>query len=224
LWPTEGEAQVVLPSGTVELITAFDGVYLPRGAAVTLRSNGGIAWLELPCGSRMTGHETTDRDVAPVVFRRAALGPRHWPANDIGGSPKTYWFFEVDQISDWFHTACIGLLPPGGATALHSHLESAEGPYETWYLTLRGSSLVRSEFEDIAFDSAPGGAFIPIGASHQLVNNSNEFLWYLTVSSRGTSPLLVDVYGTPAGAARAGYAEEYQRILGERALRGLPVP
>jgi len=233
---TSGTAIFVQPDGTTILITPYDGIFLPPGSGGELRATSDLEWLVLSShGGKPTpfsdaggrGAATlipNDRAGPAEIFRRAGIAPRQWPANSVGASHKPYWFYTVDDHSSWFHSACISCVAPGGATALHSHIETYEGPYESWYIVLEGTGLIRNEYEDFLFEGGPAGAFVPADTSHQLINNGTGFLWYLTISSRGTEPLRVDTYNTPAGAERPGYVDEYNRILASRADRGLPVP
>ncbi|WP_404478629.1 cupin domain-containing protein [Novosphingobium sp. BL-52-GroH] len=234
---TSGTAEFVQPDGRVDLVSPYDGIYLGAGTGGQLRAGSqGLQWLVLGSdggqpslfsAAQGRGRSTLNPAGAAQpaeVFRRALLAPRQWPSNTVGASAKPYWFYTVDDHSKWFHSACISCIAPGGATALHSHIEAYEGPYESWYVVLSGTGLLRNEYEDFLFEGGPGGAFVPANTSHQLINNGTDFLWYLTISSRGTEPLRVDTYSMPAGAERPGYLEEYNRILAARADRGLPVP
>ena len=118
----------------------------------------------------------------------------------------------------------ISCLPPGGASTFHTHMENYEGPYETFYIVLDGTALIRNEYEDFVFTGGPSGVYVPADASHQIINNGEGLLWYLTLSSRGGVPLKIDVYNMPSGAERPGYLDEYNRIMAARQERGLPLP
>ena len=235
---TSGTAEFVQPDGTVEVLAPYDAVYLAPGAGGELRAaaESKVDWFALSCdgGKPTPFSETRGRGAATLrsskgakpadIFRRIEVAPRNWPGNSIGASPRPWWFYSVDDRSKWFRAGCIGCLPPGGATALHSHLEEYEGPYESWYIILSGTGMIRNEYGDHIFTGGPSGAFVPANASHQLINNGTDFLWVLTTSSRGTEPLRVDTYSTPAGAERPGYLEEYNRIIAARRERGLAIP
>ena len=233
-----GTAEFVQPDGTVEILSPYDAIYFRPGTGGELRAPAGskVSWFALSCdggkatafsatGGRGAGTLRQSEAAKPAdIFRRIEVAPRNWPGNSIGASPRPWWFYSVDDRSKWFRAGCIGCLPPGGATALHSHLEEYEGPYESWYIILSGTGMIRNEYEDYIFEGGPAGAFVPANASHQLINNGTDFLWVLTTSSRGTEPLRVDTYSTPAGTERPGYLEEYNRIIAARRDRGLPVP
>jgi oxalate decarboxylase/phosphoglucose isomerase-like protein (cupin superfamily) len=103
-------------------------------------------------------------------------------------------------------------------------MERFEGPYETFYIALSGSGLIRSEFDDVTYDERPSGVFVPSDASHQIINNGEDELWYCTLSSRGDAELRLDTYSVPSGADRPGYLEEFNRIVAARAARGLRLP
>src|SRR5690606_36777461 len=145
----------------------------------------------------------------PLVFHRATTAPRQWPANELGATAKPWWFYTVDERSAWFHTACVSCIAPGGASTFHTHMRDFEGPYETFYLVLEGRALIRSEYGDLDIRDNPGGVFVPADASHQMINNGHDFLWYLTLSSRGDSGLRLDTYSMPSGVDRPGYKDEY---------------
>lgn len=235
---TRGKADVVLPDGKVERIEPFDAVFFAPGTGAELRATADspLTWLTLSSGG---GSETPFSEkgrrgastatklthaLSPEIFRRKRTAPRQWPANKLGASAKPWWFYTVEDRSRWFHSGCISCIAPGGASTFHSHMERFEGPYETWYIVLQGTAFVRNEYEDFLFEGGPSGVFVPADASHQIINNGDDLLWYLTISSRGGEPLRVDVYNMPSGVERPGYLEEYNRIIGVRTANGLPVP
>ena len=161
---------------------------------------------------------------APIAFDRRWVAPRQWPANSLGATAKPWWFYTVTASSKWYHSACVSSLPPGGASTFHTHMEPYEGPYETFYIVLQGTALIRNEYEDFVFEGGPSGVYVPADASHQIINSGDGQLWYLTISSRGGVPLKVDVYNMPSGAERPGYLEEFNRIMAMRQENGLPLP
>jgi mannose-6-phosphate isomerase-like protein (cupin superfamily) len=235
-----GEGELVFADGTVEPLRQFDGVFFTPGASGELRATGDLplTWLTISSAGREStpftaangrGDGLLERaagDVlAPEIFRYKTTAPRQWPSNPLGASAKPWWFYTVNDHSRWYHTACIACVAPGGASTFHTHMLDFEGPYETWYIVLRGSALIRSEFEDFVFDfDAPCGVFVPCDAPHQISNNGDDFLWYYTLSSRGDAELVLDTYAIPSGVDRPGYLEEYNRIIASRAARGLPIP
>ncbi len=228
----------MLPDGSVERLRRFDAVFFRPGDGAELRAgDDGLTWLAFAStgGQRPTPYSATegrgdgiwkafDGASAPLVFLRRTIAPRQWPGNPLGASPKPWWFYTVDESSDWFHSACVSCVAPGGASTFHTHMERYEGPYETWYIVLAGSALIRSEFGDELFEEAPSGVFVPADASHQIINSGEDPLWYYTVSSCGDEPLALDTYSIPSGVERPGYLEEYNRIVAARAARGLQVP
>jgi len=157
------------------------------------------------------------------IFNRADLVPHLWNRNAVGATDRFYWFYNVKDVSQWFTAGCVGVLEPGGSEAFHSHMEETEGPYECWYIVMQGEAELRSEYGDQRI-SQFGAAFMPTGSSHQIRNVGTERLWFFTLSSRGGTPLKVDTYNISCSEERPGYAEEYERILAERAARGLATP
>ncbi|CCW17985.1 hypothetical protein EBBID32_23350 [Sphingobium indicum BiD32] len=87
----------------------------------------------------------------------------------------------------------------------------------------QGKGQIRTEFADYNVEKFDA-AFMPPNASHQMRNNSDEPLWYATLSSRGGHPLRVDTYKLECSEARPGYMEEYERIMAVRKKNGLSVP
>lgn len=234
---SRGEGEVTLPDGTRRTVRQFDGVYFGSGAGAEIKAGShGLEWLAIstnggkpspyagcsvePVLARGRG----DKVKMPVVFDRRWVAPRQWPANTLGASAKPWWFYTVADVSKWYHSACISSIPPGGASTFHTHMERYEGPYETFYVVLQGTALIRNEYEDFVFEGGLSGVFVPHDASHQIINAGEGPLWYLTHSSRGGVPLKVDVYSTPSGAERPGYLEEYNRIMAARQNNGLPLP
>jgi mannose-6-phosphate isomerase-like protein (cupin superfamily) len=234
----DGDAEFVNPNGSVETLSRFDGVFFLPGTGGELRatSGHGLTWLTIasaggsptPFSSDGGRGEASRGDIStakpPIPFRRRQIATRQWPANPLGASAKPWWFYTVDDESQWFHSACISCIAPGGSSTFHSHMERFEGPYETFYINLSGTAFVRNEYEDFLFDAPPGGVYVPADASHQIINNGEDFLWYLTISSRGDTPLRVNTYDMPSGVDRPGYLEEYNRIIAARAANGLPTP
>lgn len=233
-----GFADLKLPNGSVQSLQKFDAVYFPPGSGADLRATGDdpLSWLAVSSwGGRPTPYSeeggrgrslegSLDSALDPVVFYRHLTAPRQWPGNELGASPKPWWYYTVVDQSSWYHTACISCIPPGGASTFHTHMLDFEGPYETWYIVVRGSALIRNEYEDFFFPQGPAGVFVPCDASHQMVNNGDDFLWYLTISSRGSAPLVLNTYDMPSGVDRPGYLDEYKRIMQTRQEHGLPTP
>jgi mannose-6-phosphate isomerase-like protein (cupin superfamily) len=154
------------------------------------------------------------------IFRLKDQTQIRWHENNIGGTDHPWWFYNVMEVSRWFSAMCISCLQPGECNGFHSHMEETEGPYESWYLVLKGEAQLRTEHGDAqlnAFDAA----FMPPGASHQFRNVSTEPVWWMTISSRGGQPLKVDTYSLECSEARPGYMEEYNRIIAARKARGL---
>jgi mannose-6-phosphate isomerase-like protein (cupin superfamily) len=233
----EGDATLVLPDGRSEVLRPYDGVYFAPGSAAELRAtHSACTWLVIPSaggsgtGLRKKGSKTiatgeNSNFKSATVFKRREIAPRQWPANTLGASAKPWWFYTVTEQSRWFHSACVSCIGPGGSSTFHSHMERFEGPYETFYIALKGTALIRGEYQDYLFEGpGPAGVYVPANSAHQIINNGEDLLWYLTISSRGGTPLLVDVYNTPSGADRPGYLEEYNRIIASRRARSLPVP
>lgn len=234
----DGEAELARPDGTTATLRAFDTAYFPPGAGGELRNAGerDLTWFAVSSnGDRPSAYaepydwgaalvKPLDGAAAPKVFWRHLTAPRQWPANELGASAKPWWYYTVADESTWFHTACISCIPPGGASTFHTHMTEFEGPYETWYLVVRGRALIRNEHEDFYFPTGPSGVFVPADASHQMINNGDDFLWYLTISSRGSAPLALNTYDMPSGVDRPGYLDEYHRIIDARRSRGLPTP
>lgn len=233
----EGVATLLQPDGVSEVLKPYDGVYFPPGSAAELRAtHSACTWLVIPCaGGSGTGLREKSPKTLPTgknssfksatVFKRRGIAPRQWPANTLGASAKPWWFYTVTEQSRWFHSACISCIGPGGSSTFHSHMERFEGPYETFYIALKGTAFIRGEYQDYLFEGpGPAGVYVPANAAHQIINNGEDPLWYLTISSRGGTPLMVDVYNTPSGADRPGYLEEYNRIIASRRGRGLAVP
>lgn len=157
------------------------------------------------------------------IFHLADQSVIRWHENKIGSTDHPWWFYEVADVSKWFHTACISVLQPGESCGFHSHLDTTEGPYECWYFTLRGRGQLRTEYFDTDLPEF-SCAFMPTNASHQYRNNSLEPVWWLTLSTRGGQPMKVDTYQYECSEARPGYMEEYERIMEARRSRGLPTP
>ena len=236
---SRGGGELVLPDGGKKTIRAYDGVWYGSGAGGELRAGkDGLEWLAVSTnGGKPTPFAGASMDKvlakggvpsktarAPVAFDRRWIAPRQWPANKLGATAKPWWFYTVDGTSKWYHSACISSLPPGGASTFHTHMEQYEGPYETFYIVLSGTALIRNEYEDFVFTGGPSGVYVPADASHQIINNGEGLIWYLTISTRGGTPLKLDVYNMPSGAERPGYLDEFNRIMAVRQERGLPLP
>ena len=234
---SRGGGELVLPDGTVKTIRQFDGVYFGSGAGGELKAGKhGLEWLAVSTnGGKPTPHakgsmatvlagKGSRATKAPIAFDRRWVAPRQWPANTLGATAKPWWFYTVTASSKWYHSACVSSLPPGGASTFHTHMEPYEGPYETFYIVLQGTALIRNEYEDFVFEGGPSGVYVPADASHQIINSGEGQLWYLTLSSRGGVPLKLDVYNMPSGAERPGYLEEFNRIMAMRQENGLPLP
>lgn len=234
---SRGGGELLLPDGSRKIIRAYDGVFFGSGSGGELRAGpDGLEWLAVSTnGGKPTPYADGNTDKvmakpgtraakAPIAFDRRWIAPRQWPANKLGATAKPWWFYTVDGTSSWYHSACISCLPPGGASTFHTHMETYEGPYETFYIVLNGTALIRNEYEDFVFTGGPSGVYVPADASHQIINNGEGLLWYLTLSSRGGVPLKIDVYNMPSGAERPGYLDEYNRIMAARQERGLPLP
>ena len=235
----EGQGDLVSPDGKTTRVRPYDGIWFGPGSAGELRASAGTAmrWLVVSSdGGKATPFSATggrgastrvavpNAAASPVYFDRRWVAPRQWPANRLGATAKPWWFFTVDDYSKWYHSACISCIAPGGASTFHTHMEEYEGPYETFYIVLNGTALIRNEYEDRVFVGGPAGVYVPADASHQIINAGEGLLWYLTLSSRGGNPLTLDVYNTPSGTDRPGYLEEYNRIIRQRGINGLPVP
>lgn len=158
-----------------------------------------------------------------TLFRFRETNPIQWHENKIGATHRPWWFYNVQDKSDWFNMFCLSCLQPGQSEGFHSHLSQHEGPYECWYLVYDGKGQVRTEFADYNVEKFDA-MFIPTDASHQMRNNSTEPLWYATLSSRGGHPLKVDTYLLECSEDRPGYMEEYERIMEVRRKNGLPTP
>ena len=236
---SRGGGELILPDGSKKTIRAYDGIWYGSGAGGELRAGAdGLEWLAVATnGGKPTPFAGASADSvlvkdgagrgapkAPVAFDRRWIAPRQWPANKLGATAKPWWFYTVDGTSKWYHSACISCLPPGGASTFHTHMEKFEGPYETFYIVLDGTALIRNEYEDFVFTGGPSGVYVPADASHQIINNGEGLLWYLTISSRGGVPLKIDVYNMPSGAERPGYLDEFNRIMAVRQELGLPLP
>jgi mannose-6-phosphate isomerase-like protein (cupin superfamily) len=233
-----GRGALVLPDGSETELDQYDGVYFNPGDGAELKASGEepLRWMILsansgggtPFAAGSDRGESTRGDIsgagAPTIFNRRLLGPRQWPANPLGATAKPWWFYTVDAQSSWYHSACVSSIAPGGSSTFHTHMERYEGPYETFYIVLNGSALIRSEFGDAIYADRPSGVYVPSDASHQIINNGEEPLWYYTLSSRGDAPLALDTYSIPSGVERPGYLEEFNRILAARESRGLIVP
>jgi mannose-6-phosphate isomerase-like protein (cupin superfamily) len=232
---TQGVATLIQPDGRRQVLNPYDGVYF--GAEMSgelVAADGALTWLTIAsAGGESTPLSKRGRRLsitAPgasakpaAIFQRRHIAPRQWPANTLGASAKPWWFYTVTDQSRWFHSACVSCIAPGGSSTFHSHMERFEGPYETFYIALKGTALIRGEYQDYLFDGpVPAGVYVPVNGAHQIINNGEDLLWYLTISSRGGTPLLVDVYNMPSGAERPGYLEEYNRIVAARRARNLP--
>jgi mannose-6-phosphate isomerase-like protein (cupin superfamily) len=157
------------------------------------------------------------------IFKRENLPLIRWHENKIGGTNMPWWFYDVSDVSKWFSMMCISVLQPGEAGGFHSHRDETEGPYECWYLVMKGNGELRTEYFDTPL-SEFDAAYMPTGASHQFRNGGSEPVWWMTLSSRGGQPLRVDTYELECSEARPGYMEEYERIMAARKARGLPTP
>lgn len=157
------------------------------------------------------------------IYRLTDQSPIQWHENKIGGSDHFWWFYDVSDASRWFTALCISVLQPGQSVGFHSHKDETEGPYECWYMVLKGQGQLRTEYFDTYLDTYDA-AFMPPDASHQFRNVSREPVWWLTLSSRGGEPLKVDTYNIECSEDRPGYWEEYERIMESRRSRGLPTP
>jgi mannose-6-phosphate isomerase-like protein (cupin superfamily) len=232
-----GVATFVQSGGRRELLNPYDGVYFgDRMSGELVAQNGPVTWLTIASagggatpfskrGGRIGSTSPGPSSRPAIIFSRKYIAPRQWPANTLGASAKPWWFYTVSDQSRWFHSACVSCIAPGGSSTFHSHMERFEGPYETFYIALKGTALIRGEYQDYLFEgTAPAGVYVPANGAHQIINNGEDLLWYLTISSRGNTPLLVDVYNMPSGADRPGYLDEYNRIIAARRARGLQLP
>ena len=234
---SRGGGELVLPDGTVKTVRQFDGIYFGSGAGGELKAGQhGLEWIAVSTNggkpspfakvsmSGVLANKVNPSAKAPIAFDRRWVAPRQWPANSLGATAKPWWFYTVTASSKWYHSACVSSLPLGGASTFHTHMEAYEGPYETFYIVLQGTALIRNEYEDFVFEGGPSGVYVPADASHQIINSGEGQLWYLTFSSRGGVPLKIDVYNMPSGAERPGYLEEFNRIMATRQEKGLPLP
>ena len=174
--------------------------------------------------SSATSTESASDARPPVsIFRMKDQTQIRWHENNIGGTNMPWWFYDVTDVSQWFSMMCVSCLQPGEAGGFHSHMDQTEGPYECWYLVLKGEGQLRTEYFDTSlyeFDAA----YMPTNAAHQFRNVSTEPVWWMTLSSRGGQPLKVDTYELECSETRPGYMEEYNRIMAARKARGLPTP
>jgi mannose-6-phosphate isomerase-like protein (cupin superfamily) len=157
------------------------------------------------------------------IFKLEEQSLIRWHENKIGGTNMPWWFYNVTDVSKWFSMMCISVLQAGEAGGFHSHMDVTEGPYECWYLVMKGQGELRTEYFDTPlkeFDAA----YMPTGASHQFRNGGTEPVWWMTLSSRGGQPLRVDTYELECSEARPGYMEEYERIMAARKACGLRTP
>ena len=155
------------------------------------------------------------------VFHLTRTTPVLWPRNNIGATDRSWWFYDVRNVSRWFTSLGVSCLQPGESEAFHSHLEEVEGPHENWYFVFEGQGQVRTEYGDYRlgkFDAV----FVPTGAVHQMRNAGTARLWYGAGSSSGGHSRRAYAYGVPCSEARPGYQEEYDRIVRARESRGLP--
>jgi mannose-6-phosphate isomerase-like protein (cupin superfamily) len=157
------------------------------------------------------------------IFKREQQSLIRWHENKIGGTNMPWWFYDVTDVSKWFSMMCISVLQPGEAGGFHSHMDETEGPYECWYLVMKGHGELRTEYFDTPLNEFDA-AYMPTGASHQFRNGGTEPVWWMTLSSRGGAPLRVDTYELECSEARPGYMEEYERIMAARKARGLRTP
>ena len=173
-----------------------------------------------PGGEAPADYSVDSQHPAAEIFRMKDQTQIRWHENNIGGTDHPWWFYKVSELSRWFSMMCISCLMPGECNGFHSHMEDTEGPYESWYMVLKGEAQLRTEYRDTTlreFDAA----FMPPNASHQFRNISTAPCWWMTISSRGGQPLKVDTYSLECSEARPGYMEEYNRIIGARRSRGL---
>jgi mannose-6-phosphate isomerase-like protein (cupin superfamily) len=157
------------------------------------------------------------------IYRIKDQSQIRWHENKIGGTDHPWWFYDVRDLSKWFSMMCISVLQPGEAGGFHSHMDETEGPYECWYLVMKGEGQLRTEYFDTPLHTYDA-AFMPTGASHQFRNVSQEPVWWMTLSTRGGAPRKVDTYALECSEDRPGYMEEYNRIMAARTARGLPTP
>lgn len=167
--------------------------------------------------------EASEEHPAVKIFRVKDQSQIRWHENKIGGTDHPWWFYDVRDVSKWFSMMCISVLQPGESSGFHSHRDETEGPYECWYFVMKGEGQLRTEYFDTPlheFDAA----YMPTNASHHFRNVSTEPVWWMTLSSRGGTPLKVDTYLMECSEERPGYMEEYERIMKARKARGLPTP
>jgi mannose-6-phosphate isomerase-like protein (cupin superfamily) len=167
--------------------------------------------------------QASEEHPAVKIFRVKDQSQIRWHENKIGGTDHPWWFYDVRDVSKWFSMMCISVLQPGEASGFHSHRDETEGPYECWYFVMKGEGQLRTEYFDTPlyeFDAA----YMPTNGAHQFRNVSKEPVWWMTLSSRGGTPLKVNTYLLECSEDRPGYMEEYERIMAARKERGLPTP
>lgn len=150
-------------------------------------------------------------ETKPVTRKESPTGAnadhRVWPVE----FPSSRWFDDGELVR----------LEPGAYTNFASHPEDREGLYERYYRVFSGTARVRTEYWDETLDRFDT-LFVPPDCAYQIGNAGTEPLWFGGFASVGGEESAYSHTVDPAG--RPGAIEEYERILGARAERGLPVP
>ena len=59
------------------------------------------------------GFEVNPEHPEVKIFHIADQSVIRWHENKIGSTDHAWWFYDVSDVSKWFHTGCISVLLPG---------------------------------------------------------------------------------------------------------------
>lgn len=141
--------------------------------------------------------------------------------NEIGGTEHKVWNYSFDD-ADWFPLAFLIALEPGESTSFLSHGTETDGPKERTYRVIDGDVELRTEYGEEKL-STFDAVYCPPGSAHQLRNVGTDTAWvtsWVCVGEEGSVQGLIE---TPP-EHRAGYREEYSRIMAARKARNLSAP